>query len=177
MRVSTFSLIVEMFFLLTLSTVVSSQSLAQDWMLRVKPRGTLKVVDLFMPSVSVLTNYAEGLVMLDKDKNLISCLAEDFRWLDDRTIEFKLDPRVTFHNGEKFNAEAVKVNWDEYCKMDRPRPHRFLVLPDETIFQIVDDFRVRFTLPDPDVMALVKFQWFLQFAPSFFSKHKFDEGN
>jgi len=156
---------------------MSPPSFAQGWKYRVKPRGTLGVVDLFLPSVSVMRNYAEGLVMLDKDKNLVPCLAEDLRWVDDRTIEFELRGKVRFHNGEKFNAEAVKVNWEKYRRMESPRPHRFLVLPDETMFEIVDEYTVRFTLPEPDGMAFVKFQWFLQIAPSFFAEHDFDEGN
>ena len=55
-------------------------SLAREWELRVKPRGTLKVVDLRYPSVSVFASYAEGLVTPDKDNNLVPCLAEDWRW-------------------------------------------------------------------------------------------------
>jgi len=91
-----------------LSIALSPPSLAQEWQFR-RPKGTLKVVDLWVPSVSLLRNYAEGLVALDKDNNWVPCLAEDWRWIDERTIEFKLEQRVTFHNGERFNAEAVKV--------------------------------------------------------------------
>jgi peptide/nickel transport system substrate-binding protein len=83
-------------------------------------------------------------VGLDKDnKNPRPALAEDWRWIDDRTIEFKLRTGVTFHNGEKFNAEAVRVNWDEYKKMEVPGvlPHE--IIPDETIFEIIDEYTVR----------------------------------
>jgi hypothetical protein len=37
-------------------------SLAQEWQVRVKPRGTLNVVDLDEPDISVLRNYAEAYV-------------------------------------------------------------------------------------------------------------------
>ena len=103
-----------------------------------KARGTLRAVDLFLPSVSVLMNYAEGLVMLDKDNNWVPCLAQDLRWVDERTIEFKLRRGVTFHNGEELNAEAVRVNWEEYRKMMTPRPFSFSVLRDETVFEVID---------------------------------------
>ena len=93
--------------------------------MRVMPRGTIKVVDLLIPEVSVMWNYAEGLITLDKNNNYATCLAEDWRWLNDRTIEFKLRQGVTFHNGQKFNAESVKINWEQYRKMERPRPHWF----------------------------------------------------
>ncbi len=70
-------------------------------------------------------NYAEGLVALDKDNNWIPCLAKDWRWIDDRTIEFKLRKDVTFQNGEEFNAEAVRVNWEAYRELECPRAHFF----------------------------------------------------
>ena len=91
---------------------------AEEWKVRVKPKGTLRVVDLFMPAVSVMLGYAEGLVTLDEENNWIPCLAEDWRWLDGRTIEFKLRRGVTFHNGERFSSESVKINWHEYKKME-----------------------------------------------------------
>jgi peptide/nickel transport system substrate-binding protein len=132
-----------------------------------------------MPSVSVMLSYAEGLVTLDEDNNWVPCLAEDWRWLDDCTIEFKLRTGVTFHNGEKFNAESVKINWQEYRKMENPRPYRFkgYVIPDNAIFEIVDEHTVRFTLPGSDSLALAKFMLFFQIAPTFFKTHKFDEDN
>jgi len=148
------------FFQFSLGIVISPSSFAQDWKYQVKQRGILRVVDLFMPSVSVIKNYAEGLMTLDKDNNWVPCLAQDLRWIDERTIEFKLRKGVTFHNGKEFNAEAVKVNWEEYRKMKTPRPFRFLVLPDETTFEIIDKYRVRFTFPEPIALPLVKFSTF-----------------
>jgi peptide/nickel transport system substrate-binding protein len=129
--------------------------------------------------VSVMLSYTEGLVTLDKDNNWVPCLAEDWRWLDDRTIEFRLRGRVRFHNGEKFDAESVKVNWQEYSKLENPRPYRFkgYVIPDEAKFEIIDQYTVRFTLPEADGLALVKFLLFFQIAPGFFKEHKFDEKN
>ena len=50
----------------------------------------------------------------------------DWRWADERTIEFKLRKGVTFHNGEEFNAEAVKINWEQYRNMVRPRAPAYL---------------------------------------------------
>ena len=159
-----------------LSITLSSPSLAQEWKYRVEPKGILKVVDLHDPHLSTQMNYAEGLVALDKDNNTVACLAEDWRWLDDRTIEFKLREGVRFHNGERFNAKAVSVNWDAYTRMENPIVVRFANLSDETIFQIADEYTVRFTFPEPDGLALVKFQDFFLFAPAFFTEHKFDEG-
>jgi peptide/nickel transport system substrate-binding protein len=56
-------------------------------------------------------------VTLDKDNNRVPCLAEGWRWIDERTIEFKLRRGVSFQNGEKFNAEAVRINWEAYKEL------------------------------------------------------------
>ena len=66
----------------------------------------------------------------------------------------------------------MRVNWEEYRKMEKPRSFRFLVIPDETTFEIISQYMVRFTLPEPDGLAFVKFAWFFQAAPAFFKKHK-----
>jgi peptide/nickel transport system substrate-binding protein len=128
-------------------------------------------------SASARFSYSEGLVSLDKDNNWVPCLAVDWRWTDDCTIEFALRKGVTFHNGEKFDAEAVRVNWEEYKKMDRPRVVSHTKLPDATKFKAIDDYTVRFILPEPDGIVFTKFQWFFLFAPAFFKRHKFDEFN
>ena len=176
-RIIFFPLTIFAFIQFTLGIALSPPSLAQEWAVRVKPRGTLRVVDLFQPSVSVIRNYAESLVALDKDNNWMPCLAEDWRRIDERTIEFELREGVRFHNGERFNAEAVKVNWEEYRRLESPRPLRMLVPPDETILKIIDDYMVRFAFPEPDGLAFVKFLWFPQFAPAFFADHKLDDKN
>jgi peptide/nickel transport system substrate-binding protein len=170
-------------FLLTVSflqfaifTASLPTSLAQEWEVR-EARGTIRVVDLSLSSASIMLNFAEGLVTLDKDNNWEPCLAEDWRWTNDRTIDFRLRQGVTFHNGQKFNAETVKVNWEQYRRMESPRPLRWLDLPDETRFEVLDEFTVRFYLPEPDGLLFVKLHWFFQFAPAFFEKHKFNEKN
>ena len=160
-----------------LGTALSTPTQAQEWKVRVKPQGTLKVVDLGMIGGSLIQNYAEGLVNIDKDNNYVPCLAEDWRWIGDRTIEFKLRQGVTFHNGEKFNAEAVRVNWEKYRKMETPRVVRIEEIPDETVFEIIDEYTVRFIFPEPDGLALIKIRLFRLIAPAFFAEHRFDEKN
>jgi len=157
-----------------LAFALSPPSLAQEWALR-KPRGTLTIVDLLNPASSVMENYAESLVALDKDNNWVPGLAKDWRWLDDRTIEFKLRADVWFHNGEKFNAETVRVNWGHYRKMASPTWFRFMGLRDETLLEVIDDYTVRFIFPEPDSLAFVKLRFSLHMAPAFFADHEFEE--
>jgi peptide/nickel transport system substrate-binding protein len=149
-------------------------SLAQEWAVPER-RGTIKVVDLQQPSASVMLNYAEGLVSIDKDSRFIPCLAKNWRWINDRSIEFKLRKGVIFHNGEVFDAEALRVNWEAYRNLKDPRVISFTNLPDETKLEILDRYRVRFTLPEPDDLALVKFVCFFLAAPAYFKEHSVAE--
>ena len=146
------SIIIVSFFL-----VLPTPFFGQDWTIQGKQQGTLKVVNLWLPSDSVWQNYSESLVMLDKDNNYVPCLAEDYRWIGNHCIEFRLRRGVTFHNGEEFDAKAVRVNWEQYKEMKAPKPVKFLNFPDETLFEMLDKYTVRFTLPEPDGLALIKF--------------------
>ncbi|MFO7737874.1 MAG: ABC transporter substrate-binding protein [Desulfatiglandaceae bacterium] len=158
------------FFYFILSATLPPAPLAQE---KTIPRGTLKVVDLWSVARSATVNYAEGLVTLDKDNNFVPCLAEGWRWIDERTIEFGLRQGVSFQNGEPFNAKAVKVNWEAYDKLKPPTFTEYSSIADGTVFEMVNEYTVRFTFPEPDGLALVRFRWFFQFAPAFFAEHKF----
>jgi peptide/nickel transport system substrate-binding protein len=160
----------------TIFIVLTSTCGSQDWEIP-KPRGTLKIVDLFEPYVSINLMYSDFLIRKDKDNKFVPSLAENWRWVNDRTIEFKLRRGVIFHNGEQLNSEAVRVNWEAYRIMKSPSPFRFLNIPDETAFEIIDKYEVRFTLPEPDGLAYAKFWLFDLFAPAFFSEHSFKENN
>ena len=148
--------------------------LGEDSTVGSNPRGTLRVVDLWSVAGSVMMNFAEGLVMLDKDNNFVPCLAEEWKWVNDRTIEFKLRQGVFFHNGEPFNAEVVRINREAYKALKFP-DLPFVTISDETVFEIVNEYTVRFTFPEPDGMALAKFGFFVLVAPAFFKQHKFSD--
>jgi ABC-type transport system substrate-binding protein len=160
------------FFRLTI--VLASASFAQEKDL---PRGTLKVVDLWGGTGSMLRNYAEGLLALDKDNNIVPCLAESWKWVNERTVEFTLRRGVSFHNGDAFKAETVRINWEAYKEMKVPVAFPFMAIHDDTLFEIVDEQTVRFTFPEPDGLALVKFAGsFVQMSPTYLAGHKFPEG-
>jgi peptide/nickel transport system substrate-binding protein len=159
---------------LILTLALASASPAQE---KASPRGTLKVVDLMNGATAVIGNYAEGLLVRDKDNNLVPCLAESWKWVSERTIEFKLRRAVSFHNGDAFNAEAVRINWEAYRQMKAPAFLPFLIIHADTLLEIVDGHTVRFTFPEPDGLALVKFATaFGQFSPTYLAGHKFPEG-
>jgi peptide/nickel transport system substrate-binding protein len=60
---------------------------------------------------SVLRNMYECLVTFSRDlKKMEPELATEWKRLDDKTMQFKLRQNVKFHNGEEFDAEAVKFS-------------------------------------------------------------------
>lgn len=75
------------------------------------PRGELRVVDKDPFNwISIAFNVMEHLMELDKDGTLVPRLATGWHWRDDRTLDVTLRQGVTFHNGEVFNADIVKLN-------------------------------------------------------------------
>src|SRR4051794_38309567 len=63
-----------------------------------------------VPSSVVQANIYETLVKRDDNNSIVEGLAEKWEAIDDTTYEFKLRKGVTFHDGEPFNADAVKMN-------------------------------------------------------------------
>lgn len=122
------------------------------------PRGEVWIVDKSPTNWSSVTfNVFEHLVELDKDGTLVPRLATEWRWLDDRTLEFTLRQGVLFHNGEVFDAEIVKLNWEENIRLRQPyQSGNYLNFQPGSRLEIVDAHTVRFLFPAPDGGALVK---------------------
>jgi ABC-type transport system substrate-binding protein len=122
------------------------------------PRGELRIVDTDPMNWAWITwNVFEHLVELDKDAQLVPRLATSWRWLDDRTLEMPLRQGVTFQNGEVFDAEIVKLNWDENTRLRQPHlPGGYLNFQPGARLEIIDPHTVRFVFPEPDGGALAK---------------------
>ncbi len=121
---------------------------------------TITVVD---PSplnwLSVTWSTMEELVRVDKDGRTVPTLAESWKWLDPRTVEFKLRQGVKFQDGEPFTAKNIKRSFDEVQRWKAPHPPgAFLNFDQKTQLAVVDDHTVRFTFPQPDAAALMKFR-------------------
>lgn len=122
------------------------------------PRGELRIVDKNRRNwVWITLNVMEHLVELDKDGTLVPRLATSWQWLDERTLEIQLRQGVTFHNGEVFDAEIVKLNWEENTRLQQPH-----ILGNNVNFrpgsqlEILAPYTVHFVFPEPDGMALAK---------------------
>jgi ABC-type transport system substrate-binding protein len=122
------------------------------------PRGELRVVDNDPGNwVHVTFNVFEHLIELDTEGRLVPGLATGWQWLDDRTLEVTLRHGVTFHNGERFDADIVKLNWEENLRLRQPHlAGEFLNFKPGSRLEIHDPYTVRFVFPEPDGGALVK---------------------
>jgi peptide/nickel transport system substrate-binding protein len=122
------------------------------------PRGELRIVDKNPDNwVSITFHVFEHLVELDKHGALVPRLATGWQWLDERTLEVTLRQGVTFHNGEVFDAEIVRLNWDENIRLQQPHMiGEFLNFKPGSRLEIIDAQTVRFIFPEPDGGALVK---------------------
>jgi ABC-type transport system substrate-binding protein len=122
------------------------------------PRGELRIVDKHPQNyISIVYNVFEHLIEFDTDGTLVPRLATSWRWLDDRTLEFTLRQGVTFHNGEVFDAEIVKLNWEENTRLKQPfRSGQFMNFKPGSRLEILDPHTVRFVFPEPDGGALPK---------------------
>ena len=122
------------------------------------PRGELRIVDTHPANWASMTIHVfEHLMELDKDGQLVPRLATGWRWLDDRTLDVTLRRGVTFHNGEVFDAEIVKLNWEENTRLGQPHiTGTFMNFPMGSRLVILDSQTVRFHFPEADGAALVK---------------------
>ena len=142
-----------------------------------KPRGELRIVDTNRYNfTTIVYNVFEHLMERDQDGTLVPRLATGWRWLDDRTLEVALRQGVRFHNGELFNAEIVKLNWDENVRLKQPhRAGQFLNFAPGARLEIVDASTVRFVFPQPDGAALLKLSSMHIGNRQFYTEHGWGE--
>lgn len=101
-----------------------------------------------VPSGNVQYNIFETLVKRDAENNIVPSLAESWEPIDETTYEFKLRQDVTFHDGEAFNAEVVKLNLDRILdpKVASSKFNTFEMISN---IEVVDEYTVRITTEYP----------------------------
>lgn len=100
-------------------------------------------------AATIVDNIFDTLVMRDKDMKLVPGLAESWRSIDDTTWEFKLRSGVTFHNGEAFDAHAVKFTIDRIIDPAAKSPTVSYIRTIKGV-EIVDTTTVRVRTDGPD---------------------------
>ena len=95
----------------------------------------------------VMASIYDRLVDIDENGKIVPMLAESYEVSGDGTVyTFKLRQGVQFHDGEPFDAEAVKFNLERYQEEDSVRSTE--IEPVESV-EAVDDSTVRVTLKRP----------------------------
>jgi peptide/nickel transport system substrate-binding protein len=120
--------------------------------------GSWDPVDTFLVQwAAVATNIFDGLTYRGPDLKLVPGLAESWEELDEgKRIRFKLRQGVKFHNGEDFNAAAVKFTFDRLLGEEGSKgPQRSNYVSIESV-EIIDDYTVDMKLKTPDPVLLTK---------------------
>jgi peptide/nickel transport system substrate-binding protein len=96
----------------------------------------------------VFASLCDKLVDIDEKLNIVPQLATSWQWSpDSKALTMKLRPGVTFHDGEKFDAAAVKFNIERH-KTIAGSNRRGELLPVSSV-DVVDDMTVRLNLSAP----------------------------
>ncbi|OGK85095.1 MAG: hypothetical protein A2X52_12960 [Candidatus Rokubacteria bacterium GWC2_70_16] len=100
------------------------------------------------PAYNVLLNIYDTLLFRDKDLKIIPWLATSWKLVTPTTWEFKLRQGVRFHNGEAFDADAVKFSIDRLRdpKLGNRQAGNFRLV---TAVEVVDTFTVRIVTSKP----------------------------
>ena len=101
----------------------------------------------------VFAGLCDKLFDLDEKLNIVPQLATSYRWAaDNKSLEIKLRSGVTFHDGEKMDAAAVKYSLERHKNM-KGSNRRGELAPVSSI-EVVDPQTVRLNLSQPFVPLL-----------------------
>jgi len=121
------------------------------------PQGSWDPIDTFLLAWGeVASNIYNGLTYRGPDLKLVPGLATEWKWVDDKTLEFKLRQGVKFHNGEPFNADAVVFTFTRLLGPEGEKsPQRSNYTSIDKVTK-VDDATVRFLMKETDPVILTK---------------------
>lgn len=103
------------------------------------------------------SNIFDALIQRGNDLKLNAGLALSWEVMDDdKRIRFKLRPDVKFHNGEPFNAEAVKYSFDRLLGAEGAKGAQQPNYAAIDHAEVVDDMTVDLVLKATDPVLLTK---------------------
>ena len=97
----------------------------------------------------------DRLVKWDKEGKIIPGLAESWKQINNKTIQFKLRKNIKFHNGETFDAKDVEFSIKRLIdpKTGSPGYH---ILKSINKVEIIDPYTINITTSKPDYLFLRK---------------------
>ena len=96
----------------------------------------------------VFAGLCDKLFDLDEKLNVVPQLATSYQWSgDNKSLTVKLRSGVTFHDGEKFDAEAVKYNLERHKNMQGSNRRGELAVVSSV--EVVDPATVKINLAAP----------------------------
>src|SRR4029450_9350246 len=97
--------------------------------------------------------FCDKLFDVTPDLKIVPQLATSYEWgAGGRSVVLKLRPNVKFHDGEPFNAEAVKFNIERH--LSTPGSFRKSEIGEIKTVDVVNDLTVRFNLAEPLVRGV-----------------------
>ena len=144
-----------------LTLVASGPALAQTGRIVIGTAAEPETLDPHMsaslPTWNVVRNVFDSLLTRDlKTFGYKPGLAESYRVVNDTTWQFKLRRGVKFHNGEDFNAEAVKFSVDRVLNPEQKSASRGVNLLIDRV-EIVDPYTVNIITKKPMPMLRERF--------------------
>lgn len=137
--------------------------------------GSFDPIDTFLRTWGMVgSQLYDGLTRRTADMELVPDLATHWEMLDNDTrIRFKLREGVKFHDGEPFNAEAVKFTFHRLLNGDGPQRSNYNAIKE---VKVVDDYTVDFILDHPDPVLLTKLSGYAaMIVPPKYIKEKGDD--
>ena len=103
----------------------------------------------------VFTALCDKLVDIDENLKIVPRLATEWQVSEDgKTVIMKLRQGVTFHDGEKFNAAAVKYNLERALNL--PQSRRKSEVAAIASVDVVDEYTVKLNLKEPSSPLLAQ---------------------
>ncbi len=135
-----------------------------------QPAGTLTIaqaqdpqswdpIDTFFLAWGMVgSSIFDGLVHRNLDMEIGPGLATSWEWIgdDDDRLRFTLREGVTFHNGEPFNAEAVRFTFERLLGEEGAAGPQQANYTSIDHVEIVDDYTVDLVLGSPDPVLITK---------------------
>src|SRR5438067_858753 len=112
------------------------------------------------------TSVYDTLLTRDKQLQLVGNLAVGYKLVSEKVWEVKLRQGVKFHNGEPFDAGAVKFSFERINRPDFKSRQKGWFSPIDHV-EIVDPFTVRFHTKVPDPAMPARMALMYQLAPKY----------